>query len=432
MSATQTRALDADLRPRRSSAAKSIFIVASGNFLEMFDFMVFGYYASAIAKAYFPADDEFTSLLLALTTFGAGFLMRPLGALILGAYVDRHGRKQGLLVTLGLMAIGTMAIGLTPTYAQIGIAAPIIIVVARLIQGLSAGVEVGGVSVFLSEIAPPNRRGFYCAWQSASQQVAVVFAAAIGLAVGFILDAPEVDRWGWRVPFLLGCAMLPVLFFIRSHVEETDAFLNRADHPTLTQILRTTAANWGVILQGTLMAVMTTVFFYMITAYTPTYGGKVLALSANASLAVTACVGLANFMWLPVAGALSDRVGRRSLLIASSLAGALIAWPAMSWLVAAPSFGRLLTVELVLALVYASYNGAFIVFLTESVPAEVRTVGFSMAYSLATAVFGGFTPAICTALINATGNKAIPGIWCAAAALLSFLALAAGKRRAAS
>ncbi len=155
---------------RKKSAFKSIFIVASGNFLEMFDFMVFGYYATYIAKAFFPTGSEFASLMLTLMTFGAGFLMRPVGALVLGAYIDRHGRRQGLLLTLGLMALGTLAIAVTPTYEQIGLAAPIIILIGRLVQGLSAGVEVGGVSVYLNEIAPPNRKGFFTSWQSASQR----------------------------------------------------------------------------------------------------------------------------------------------------------------------------------------------------------------------------------------------------------------------
>lgn len=412
----------------KRSAFKSIFIVASGNFLEMFDFMVFGYYATYISNAFFPTGSEFASLMLTLMTFGAGFLMRPVGALVLGAYIDRKGRRQGLLLTLGLMALGTLAIAVTPTYAQIGLAAPVIILIGRLIQGLSAGVEVGGVSVYLNEIAPPSAKGFYTSWQSASQQAAVVFAALIGLLVSTSLSPATMQAWGWRIPFIIGCVMIPFLFVIRRHMEETEAFLQRKEHPQLGQIMRTIGNNWGVVLQGTLMAVMTTVFFYMITAYTPTFGSKVLSLSAGESLFVTACVGIANFVLLPVMGALSDRIGRKPLLIAATVLGALLAYPLMSWLVAAPSFGRLLAVELLLATIYATYNGAFIVYLTEVIPAHVRTVGFSLAYSLATAIFGGFTPAISTALIGATGDKAIPGAWCAAAAILSLAALLVGGR----
>lgn len=413
---------------RRQSAFKSIFIVASGNFLEMFDFMVFGYYATYISKAFFPTGSEFASLLLTLMTFGAGFLMRPVGALVLGAYVDHHGRRKGLLLTLGLMALGTLAIAVTPTYAQIGLAAPLIILAGRLVQGLSAGVEVGGVSVYLNEIAPPHRKGFFTSWQSASQQAAVVFAALIGLLVSTSLSPETMQDWGWRVPFAIGCVMIPFLFLIRRHVEETEVFLNRKEHPQIGQIMRMIGSNWGLVLQGALMAVMTTVFFYMVTAYTPTYGSKVLKLGPGESLFITACVGVTNFVLLPVMGALSDRVGRRPLLIAATVLAAVMTYPLMRWLVAGPSFGGLLTAELLMAAVYATYNGAFIVYLTEVIPAHVRTVGFSLAYSMATAIFGGFTPAICTALIEATGDKAIPGAWCAAAALLSLLALLIGGR----
>lgn len=412
----------------RQSAFKSILIVASGNFLEMFDFMVFAYYAPFIAKAFFPAASELASLLLTLMTFGAGFVMRPVGALVLGAYVDRHGRRKGLLLTLGLMALGTFAIAATPTYAQIGLAAPVIIILGRLIQGLSAGVEVGSVSVYLNEIAPPQAKGFFTAWQSASQQAAVVFAALIGLVLSTSLSPEAMQAWGWRIPFFIGCAMIPFLFVVRRQMEETAAFLNRREQPRLGQVFRIVGANWGIVLQGSLMAVMTTVFFYMITAYTPTYGSKVLNLGGGDSLLVATCVGITNFVLLPVMGALSDRVGRRRLLVSATVLGALAAYPLMYWLVSAPSFGKLLAVELLLAAIYATYNGAFIVHLTEIIPGQVRTVGFSLAYSVATAIFGGFTPAISTALIAATGDKAIPGAWCAAAALLSLAALVIGDR----
>jgi MFS family permease len=260
--------------------------------------------------------------------------------------------------------------------------------------------------------------------------VAVGQPALIGLLVSTNLSPDTMQAWGWRIPFIIGCVMIPFLFVIRRHMEETEAFLNRKEHPQLGQILRTIGGNWGVVVQGTLMAVMTTVFFYMITAYTPTFGSKVLSLSPGESLFVTACVGITNFVLLPVMGALSDRVGRRPLLITATVLGAVLAYPLMSWLVASPSFGRLLAVELLLAAIYATYNGAFIVYLTEVIPAHVRTVGFSLAYSLATAIFGGFTPAISTALIGATGDKAIPGAWCAAAAILSLLALLIGSARA--
>ncbi|TXD71821.1 MFS transporter, partial [Ralstonia pseudosolanacearum] len=191
------------------SKARAIFRVVSGNFLEMFDFMVYGYYATAIAATFFPAGNAFLSLMLSLMTFGAGFLMRPLGAIVLGAYIDRHGRRAGLILTLVLMACGTMLIALVPGYGTIGLAAPLLVLIGRLLQGFSAGGEPGGVSVYLSEIATPGRKGFYVSWQSGSQQVAVMFAALLGVLLSFKLSPKEMGEWGWRVPFLIGCLIVP-------------------------------------------------------------------------------------------------------------------------------------------------------------------------------------------------------------------------------
>lgn len=401
---------------------KSVLIVSSGNFLEMFDFMVFGYYAKAIGKAFFPAGSELASIMLAFMTFGAGFLMRPVGAIVLGALIDRRGRRAGLLATLVLMGVGTLSIAIMPTYAQIGLLAPVLVLAGRLVQGLSAGAELGGVSVYLAEIAPPRRKGFYVAWQSASQQVAVVVAALAGLILNATLSPAQISSWGWRAPFLLGSALLPFLFVVRRLLEETPAFTARLEKPSVSKVLSTTAANLPLVLLGSMMATMSTVFFYMVTAYTPTYGSSVLHLSALAAMGVTLCVGVTNFIMVPAMGALSDRVGRGPLLIGCSLLALTTGYPALLWLTSHTSFGSLLAVELWLAVIYASYNGAMIVFLTEIMPGEVRTSGFSLAYSLATAIFGGFTPAICTWLIAKTGDRASPGAWLSLAALIGLVA----------
>jgi MFS family permease len=390
----------------RESKVKTVFRVVSGNFLEMYDFMVYGYYASAIAKTYFPSGNEFASLMLSLSVFGAGFLMRPLGAIILGAYIDHHGRRKGLILTLGLMALGTLTVAAIPGYATIGVLAPALVLFGRLLQGFSAGVELGGVSVYLSEIATKGNKGFYCAWQSGSQQVAVVFAALIGVVLNKVLPADQMTAWGWRVPFLIGCLIVPFLFLIRRSLQETEEFTARKHHPSMGEIMKTMAANWGIVLGGMGMVIMTTVSFYMITAYTPTFGKEVLKLSSIDTLVVTVCIGLSNLIWLPLAGALSDRIGRR---------------PVLQWLVAEPSFVRLLAVELWLSFLYGSYNGAMVVALTEVMPVEVRTAGFSLAYSLATTI-GGFTPAISTLLIHTTANKAAPGLFLGAAAICGLIA----------
>jgi metabolite-proton symporter len=403
------------------SKVKTVFRVVSGNFLEMYDFMVYGYYASAIAKTYFPSGNEFASLMLSLSVFGAGFLMRPLGAIILGAYIDHHGRRKGLILTLGLMALGTLTVASIPGYATIGFLAPALVLIGRLLQGFSAGVELGGVSVYLSEIATKGNKGFYCSWQSGSQQVAVVFAALIGVMLNKALPADQMTAWGWRVPFLIGCLIVPFLFLIRRSLQETEEFQARKHRPSMGEIMKSMVANWAIVLGGMGMVVMTTVSFYMITAYTPTFGKEVLKLSAIDTLVVTVCVGLSNLVWLPLAGAVSDRIGRRPVLLIFTVLTILTAYPALQWLVGEPSFARLLAVQLWLSFLYGSYNGAMVVALTEVMPVEVRTAGFSLAYSLATTI-GGFTPAIATLLIHVTNNKAAPGLFLGVAAICGLIA----------
>lgn len=397
---------------------RNVIRVSSGNFLEMYDFFIFGYFAADIGRAFFPSDNELTSLMSSFATFAVGFLMRPLGAIILGAYIDKHGRRNGLILTLGLMGIGTATLALTPGFSTLGIMAPFLILLGRLVQGFSAGVELGGVSVYLAEIATPGNKGFYVAWQSGSQQVAVIVAAALGVSVNSVLSPAEVGAWGWRIPMLVGCMIIPLLFMLRRSLEETAVFTARTHRPTAGEILRTVAANWRLIGLGMLMVSMTTASFYLITAYTPTFGRTVLKLTALDALVVTACVGVSNFIWLPLAGWLSDRIGRKPILVVTCVLAILTAYPAMTWLVAAPSFARLLLVELWLSFLYGCYNGAMVVFLTEVMPASVRTSGFALAYSLATAVFGGSTPLIVTWLIGATGDRAIPGVWIAFVAIL--------------
>ena len=406
----------------RGAKIKNVIRVSSGNFLEMYDFIVFGYYAAAIGRTFFPAHNPYASLMLSFMTFGAGFLMRPVGAVVLGAYIDRYGRRAGLLLTLGLMSVGTLTIALLPGYATLGLLAPLLILLSRLLQGFSAGVELGGVSVYLAEIATPGHKGFYVSWQSASQQVAVMVTAILGVVLGSLLSSAAMDLWGWRIPFLVGCLIIPILFVLRRSLAETEAFQARKHHPSVSQIVRTLAANWPIVFVGVMMVAMTTVSFYLITAYTPTFGENELHLTSVTSLIVTLCIGFSNFFWLPVMGAVSDRVGRKPLLILFTVLALLTAYPAMLWLTGGPSFTRLLLVLLWLSFIYASYNGAMVVALTEIMPVDVRTSGFSLAYSLATALLGGFTPAICTYLIHITGNRAMPGLWMSFAAALGLIA----------
>ena len=407
---------------KTESRARTILRVTSGNFLEMYDFSVYGFYAVSIAHALFPRGSEFASLMLSLATFGVGFLMRPIGALVLGAYIDRKGRRKGLLLTLGLMAVGMVMITLTPGYQTIGIAAPILVVTGRLLQGFSAGAELGGVSVYLAEMAPPGRRGFFVSWQSASQQLAVVFAAVLGVALRWQLTPQQMDAWGWRIPFVIGCLIIPVLFSVRRRLRETEAFEARKMTPTTRQIFQSLCEHRRKIGGAIMLVTMTAVMFNLITAYTPTYGQSALHLPAIDTFFVTMAVGLTNFTMLPIVGALSDRIGRRPVLTVCAALVVLTAFPTMYWLVQAPSFSRLLIVEVWYAMIYGAYQGGMVVALTEIMPAHIRGTGFSLVWSGAQAAFGGFTPAICTMLIRLTGNRAMPAVWLSCAALVALIA----------
>ncbi len=423
-------AATADIGKPRQSKLGAVLRVTSGNFLEQFDFFLAGIYATYIAKTFIPAENQFVALMWTFGGFALGFFMRPLGAIVLGGYIDRVGRRKGLIVTLSIMASGTILIAFVPGYASIGLFAPVIVLIGRLLQGFSAGAELGGVSVYLAEMATPGHRGFYTAWQSASQQVAIVMAAALGFAVNRWLTADEITAWGWRIPFFVGCSIVPLIFILRRSLLETEEFLARRHHPDAREIFRTMLANWAVVLEGMLLVAMTTTTFYLITVYTPTFGKVVLKLTAADSLVITICVALTNFCWLPIGGALSDRIGRRPLLIAITVLAILTAYPLLSWVVAAPSFQRLLLVLLLFSFYFGMYNGAMVVTLTEVMPVQVRVVGFSLAFSLATAVFGGMTPVLSTFLIKLTDDKAAPAYWLSLAAACSLAATLLLLRRA--
>jgi MHS family citrate/tricarballylate:H+ symporter-like MFS transporter len=412
--------------PSAHPLIRGVIRVISGNFLEQFDFFLFGFYATNIAAAFFPSHDDFAGLMKTFAVFGAGFLMRPLGAVVLGAYIDKAGRRKGLILTLALMASGTVLIAFVPGYATIGLFAPLLVLIGRLLQGFSAGAEIGGVSVYLAEMAPANRKGFFTAWQSGSQQVSIVLAAVLGYALNRWMDGPTIAAWGWRIPFMVGCLIIPFIFVLRRKLEETTEFQARKERPTLGQAARSLVENWQLMLGGCMLVAMTTTTFYLITVYAPTFGKTVLHLSTSDSLIVTMCVGISNFIWLPIGGALTDRIGRRPVLLTMTLLAIVTAYPSLSYLAAGPTFVKMLVVLLWLSFLFGMYNGAMVVALTEVMPAAVRVAGFSVAYSLATAIFGGFTPAISTELIHLTGDSAAPGFWmtfsavCALCATLGF------------
>jgi len=325
-------------------------------------------------------------------------------------------------VTLTIMAIGTVTIAFCPTYATIGIAAPVIVLLGRLLQGFSAGVELGGVSVYLAEISTPGNRGFYTSFQSSSQQVAIFVASIIGFALSEMVPAETVAAWGWRIPFFIGCLIIPFIFLLRRTLEETPEFLAMKKHPTQREVFASAAANWQIIVLGMMIAVLTTTTFYFVTVYTPTFGRTVLKLSSADALLVTILVAVTNFIWNPVGGALSDRIGRRPVLLAIAVLSLLTAYPALHWLVEAPTFGKMLAVEMMLSFYFGIYSGTMLGALVEIVPKHVRTTCFSMAFALAAGLFGTFTPFASTWLIDHTGDKASPGYWLMCAAVLGIVA----------
>jgi MFS family permease len=408
----------------RRAKIKAVIRVAACNFIEAYDFIVYGYYAGYIGNTFFPNSSPFARLMLSLLAFGAGYLVRPIGAIVLGAYMDRKGRRAGLILTLSLMAAGTLSIALTPSYAAIGLFAPFIIFAGRVVQGLSAGAEFGGVAIYLSEIATPGRHGFYCCWQAVSQQVAVVFSALFGFGLTLVVTPAEMTAWGWRIPLLAGVIAIPIILWLRSSLAETEAFEKSRHARGMREILRLLAANWQLVLVGVALTVMTTTSFYLITAYTPTYAQNALHMGPNEVFLVTFLIGISNVLWLPVGGMLTDRFGARPLMMLVTVATLATAYPAMLWLVADPSFAKLLLVLLLYSVFFGIYNGCLIPLLAEIMPKEIRTTAFSLAFVTATAVFGGFTPAICTYLIEVTGNRAAPALWLCFAAAISLVAAA--------
>ncbi|WP_024510886.1 MFS transporter [Bradyrhizobium sp. ARR65] len=415
--------------PTIKSRIGAILRATSGNFLEQFDFFLFGFYASAIAKAFFPSTNETASLLNTFGVFWLGALMRPIGAIVLGAYIDKIGRRQGLIVTLSIMAIGTVVIAFCPSYATIGIAAPVIVLLGRLLQGFSAGVELGGVSVYLAEISTPGNRGFYTSFQSSSQQVAIFVAAILGYVLSEAVPGDTVMGFlggdgvaKWRIPFFVGCLIIPVIFFLRRTLEETPEFLAMKKHPTASEVFASAVANWRIVILGMMIAILTTTTFYFVTVYTPTFGRNVLKLSTADALLVTLLVAVTNFIWNPVGGAVSDRVGRKPVLLTIAGLSLVTAYPALHWLVSAPTFGKMLAVEMMFSFYFGTYSGTMLGCLVEIVPKHVRTTCFSLAFALAAALFGTFTPFASTWLIDRTGDKASPGFWLMFAAVLGIIA----------
>ncbi|MCA3183600.1 MFS transporter [Cupriavidus sp.] len=425
MSVTAASANDLSKATRR----RAIIAATIGNGLEWFDFTVYSFFAVIIAKLFFPTGNDLTSFLLTVATFGVGFFMRPVGAIVLGVYADRVGRKAALTLTILLMALGTAIIGLAPTYESIGLWAPALIVLARLIQGFSAGGEVGGATAFLIEHAPDEERGAYASWQQASQGISFMLGAAMGALVTNGLDQAQIDAWGWRIPFLFGLLIGPVGMYIRSHLEEPPEFeqrqaerrANNVKFSPLSQVLRDHPRE---VLAGLGVTILWTVCTYVLVFYMPSYAKQQLGLPLGATFQSTAICGAIILVLCPLMGMLSDRVGRKRMLSVVALAILVLAYPLFHWLNVSPTTSTLLQVQIVLGILLAAFTGPAPAVLAEQFPTEVRSTGLSLAYNFAVTIFGGFAPLIVTWLIESTHNKLAPAFYVIVAAAISLVALA--------
>ncbi|TBW39472.1 MFS transporter [Siculibacillus lacustris] len=405
---------------QKKFSMKPIIQVGAGNALEIYDFMIYGYYARYIAQTYFPSDNEHVSLMLSLMTFAFGFLARPVGAIVIGSYTDRHGRRAGLILALAMMSLGIIAVACTPSYASIGIAAPLIVLLGRLLQGFSAGAELGGVVVYLAEIAQPNRRSFYTCFQVCSQQFAVMAASIAGILLLYSLSPSEMSAWGWRLPLLFGCAVIPVLFWLRASLAETEVFARKKKTPSLGEICSSLVTGWRVILRCMGLSAMAVVTSQAITTYAPTFI-KSLKLGDVVGFVTLFFVGVTILGSLLLASLIADRVNRRSMLIVVTTTAMVTAYPLLSWLAADPTIVKFVVFELWFSVMYASYSAAQVPTMVETVPAQSRTSGYSFAQAVAAAVLGGFTPAIATWLNHAFDSNAMVGLWLAIAAGISLI-----------
>ena len=401
------------------SLYRVILAASIGNTLEWFDFLIYGYFAVTISKLFFPTDNETVSLLLTLGTFGASYLVRPLGAIVIGAFTDRAGRKAGLTLSILLMMIGTTMTAVTPTYATIGIAAPIIILFARLLQGFSVGGEFGSAVAFVVEQSK-GRKGFAASWQWASQGVTALLASGFGVLLTGVLPPDQLLAWGWRVPFFFGLLIGPVGLYIRRRMVETPEFT--AVKPTGTPVRDLLRRYRGRVLLALGASIISNSSNYLIL-YIPTYAVKQLGLPQATGFTAT-MVGAAILAAVsPLSGHWSDKVGRSGIMLAMAWLFLITAYPVFYFMVAYPSLATAIFAASWLSLVKAGYSGVLPSLMSELFPTETRGVGVSLSYSISVTIFGGFAPFVATWLIAVTGDSLSPSFYLMFTAGLSIIAL---------
>lgn len=405
----------------RSATYKTFAAASIGNLLEIYDFIAYGIFAVAISKTFFPAGSEFFALVLTFITFASGFLARPFGALILGRYADRVGRKRALSLTLILMALGTLVPAVCPSYASIGIAAPLIVLVGRLLQGFSAGGEVGGSVALLIENATAGRRGLASSFQQMSQGGGTLVVGVVGLGLTTCFSEAQINAGAWRLAFALGLLIGPVGWYIRRSIPETAAFekaVKQAKVPLLPMIQR---HRWH-LLGGIAVMVFWTIATY-VTNYFTTYAVRELHLSFLQSFLGQLAYGIVMIIACPIVGVISDHIGVRKPMLFGAALTAILAHPLFSALAQHPSVGMLILVQVTIAFLLACYAACASSVLASVFPTQFRATGVGLSYALGVALFGGFTPVAVTALIKLTGDKLVIAYYLAIAAIISFIAV---------
>jgi MHS family proline/betaine transporter-like MFS transporter len=413
--------------PRGKNVARLVVATSLGNALEWFDISVYAYFAVYLSKAFFPTSDPTTSLLLTFGTFALTFLARPVGGVLLGTYADRYGRKASLLLSIAMMTFGTLAVACMPTFAQIGVLAPLLVIVARLVQGFSAGGEFGSSTAFLVEHMP-GRRGFVASWQFASQGISSFFGAGFGLLLSSTLNETDLQSWGWRIPFLFGVLIGPVGLYIRNNIEDATAPpAEKHDTPIRNVFME---QKFRVLLAVGVIATATSVNYLII--YMPTYVVKALHLSPTIGYLAAFAASIASITLNPVAGFISDRVGRTPYMITLGVLLLLAIFPVYLLLSGKPSGAIIVLAVLLLGSLKALYLGASAALMSELFPASTRATGLGLSYNIGVTAFGGSGPAIATWL----GSFAIigdlaPGYYLTAVCLFSLWALTTIRRHAA-
>ena len=404
---------------------KAVAAVVLGNALEFYDFITYSFLAKQIGDAYFPSSNPTASLLSSLLVFWVGFFTRPLGAAIIGAYADRAGRKPAMLLTIALMAVGMLMLAATPGFATIGWAAPVIVILGRLIQGFALGGEVGPTTAYLLEAAPKSQRALLASWQLASQGLAQLFAGLVGFGLAATLGTVAMASWGWRIPFFVGVAIVPVGLFIRNSLPETaGAQEDPGVADSLGAVLGTLGRDHLRLMILAILIIMSSTIATYIGIYMPTYATATLGLSLKISTGVTIALGVASVVFSLAGGWLADRIGRKPLMLVPRLLVALVTVPAFVWVVRAPSATSVLTVTILITTLTAFASAGSITGIPEALPRQVRSAGLALAYALSVTLFGGSTQWVITKLIAVTGGRLAPAYYLAAVSVIGAIAAA--------